>query len=150
MEAWRLVKATRSNTAFNGYGAWRYGGRWNPEGYSVVYLSEHLSLAAIEAYVHLPEEARWMEFAAFRVSIPDDITPSTLSHLPHDWSVTPEPDSTRQIGQEWLDAGGSCLLSVPSVVVPQERNLMVNLSHPDWQRVSIGAPESFSFDYRLR
>lgn len=150
MTPWRLVPASRADTAFSGFGAREYGGRWSPKGYAVVYLAEHLSLAALETYVHLPPEARGMTFSAYRVVIPDDIEPIEWDELPDDWRTSPAPASTQEMGRAWLDEGAGCLLAVPSVVVPQERNLVVNLSHPDWQRVRIADPEPFSFDPRMR
>ena len=151
MEAWRLVKASRAESAFSGFGAREFGGRWNPKGVSVVYLAEHLSLAALETYVHLPAGARGLPFQAFRVTIPEEVRVEALASadLPAGWRQDPAGAGTQEIGRRWLARADTCLLSVPSTVVPQERNLLVSPAHPDWQRVAISEPEPFFFDPRL-
>ena len=151
MQVWRLVPEERADTAFTGFGAWKFGGRWNPKGYTVAYLAENLALAALEQYVHLPPAARGKAFLAYRVTFPETIAADQLASLPSDWEAEPVPASTQEAGRAWLEGEGrSGLLSVPSVVVPQERNLMADLSHPDWQQAKIAEPERFVFDPRMR
>lgn len=151
MQCWRLVPEARKAAAFTGEGSREYGGRWNPKGTAVVYLAEHLSLAALETYVHLPRAALGNPYLAYRVSFPESVVPDgvEMDQLPENWRTDPAPPSTQAVGQAWLQEGESLLLSVPSAIVPQESNLVVNLEHPDWASVTIGEPERFYFDSRL-
>jgi RES domain-containing protein len=151
MDLWRLVPEARANAAFTGEGARKYGGRWNPPGASVVYLAEHLSLAALEIYVHLPRAALAKPYLAFRVSVPEAVPFEEMEagRLPEDWSQEPPGTATQALGREWLDQGGRLLLAVPSVVVPQERNFLVNPGHLDWKAITIHPPEPFFFDSRM-
>lgn len=151
MLLWRLVPEARKDAAFSGQGSREYGGRWNPRGAAVVYLAEHLSLAALESYVHLPRAALAMPYLAYRVTLPDDLRLRVVlnDELPPNWRDSPVPLDTQELGLRWLENGDSLLLSVPSAIIPQERNLVLNLDHADWQLASISAPEPFFFDSRM-
>lgn len=148
--AWRLVKAKRKATAFNGEGARLAGGRWNHRGTSVVYVSGSLALAALEAFVHLQRAAAAIAHVSFRVEIPDDaVAELEPTALPTDWRAEPPPDATKQIGTDWAAAGTSAVLRVPSAIVPREHNFVLNPGHPDFRRLVISPPEPFSFDPRM-
>ena len=70
--------------------------------------------------------------------------------LPEDWQVSPAPLSTADIGDQWLDQTGSALLAVPSVIVPQEVNYLLNPAHPRHVKIIDTAEQiSFSADSRL-
>lgn len=58
-------------------------------------------------------------------------------------------DATRAVGQRWLASGRSCVLRVPSVVVPEEHNLVLNPQHADASKVTLVTERSFTFDGRL-
>ena len=148
--AWRIVLWNRRNGAFSGDGAAAGGGRWNSAGTKVVYLSEHKSLAALETLVHLPRNAT-ARFAFFRVEIPDDsIEALATAALPSDWMRQPPPAATQAIGDGWAREKRSALLAVPSVIIPEELNYLLNPAHPDFKQIAIGKPEPFTFDPRLR
>ena len=151
MQCWRLVPDAGKAAAFTSEGSREYGGRWNPKGTAVVYLADHLSLAALETYVLLPRAALSNPYLAYRVSFPDSIVPEGvgMEQLPDNWRINPAPPSTQAMAQEWLQEGKSLLLSVPSAIVPQERNLVVNLEHPDWASATVSEPERFYFDPRM-
>lgn len=148
---WRLVKQKHAATAFSGEGAAWFGGRWNPIGLPVVYLSETLSLAALELLVHLALEDGRLLFAAIPVDVPEDIAIQTLEPdaLPTDWRDENVPQDTQLIGTEWAAKKQTVLLRVPSVVIPNEHNNLANPHHPDFSRLVIQPPQPFSFDPRL-
>ena len=150
-KAWRLVKGKRAADAFSGEGARLAGGRWNLPGTAVVYLSEHLSLAVLELFVHLPNAARHIAFASFEVTIPTDIAVKVLpaEDLPAVWREEPPPEEIQRIGTDWAQKGETLLLSVPSAIVPNERNVLVNPDHPDFKRISVSSEQAFSFDPRM-
>lgn len=69
--------------------------------------------------------------------------------LPHKWHQLPAPSSTREFGSRWVAESRSVALRVPSAVVDGEFNYLLNPRHPDFARLEIGDPQSFSFDSRL-
>lgn len=149
--AWRIVRAARVATAFSGIGSFENGGRWNSVGTAVVYLSESLALAALELFVHLTQHQRTIRFVAFKVQIPARIQIDVLdtTKLPRNWRAEPAPRSVRQLGDAWARAHRSLAMRVPSVIVPQETNLVVNPRHPDFRRLRIGKAQQFGFDPRM-
>ena len=150
MRAWRLVAPRWVDSAFDGIGASRAGGRWNSRGVRVVYLGGSLALAALELLVHIDYERALEE----HVAIPVDFDEPLLlrveeSGLPESWNTPEGLAYTQALGDAWADRGASALLAVPSRVVPVERNYLLNPEHPDAERVAIGEPRPFRYDPRL-
>jgi RES domain-containing protein len=147
---WRIVKAARAATAFDGEGARLYGGRWNSPGHALVYTAENVSLAALELLVHLQESALLASYALLPATFPAAaVTALDAAALPARWKTWPAPARLRQLGDAWLAEGRSAVLAVPSAVVPAERNYLLNPAHPDFRKVTLGAPQRFAFDRRL-
>jgi RES domain-containing protein len=144
--AWRLCKQRYAARAFDGEGARFAGGRWNPPGIAVVYTSATLSLAALEMLVHAD-----VGLVASRVDIPDGVRVRTveIDGLAPDWRLYPPPPALQELGAAWAQALETAVLSVPSVVVPAERNYVLNPAHADFGRLRVGKAEPFSFDPRL-
>ena len=69
--------------------------------------------------------------------------------MPAGWDADPAPESTRRLGQQWLERGETALLKVPSAVIPQEANYLLNPLHPDAHRLQVADPEPFQFDPRM-
>jgi RES domain-containing protein len=150
IRAWRVVKEKYGGEAFSGDGALKYGGRWNSIGTPIVYTSESLSLAALEILtggLSMPLLSRF-------VKIPVDFDDSmvvrlTMESIPKEWRNYPPSAKTQKIGDTWTQESKSVVLKVPSVVIKEEFNYLINPAHPDFKKISIGKPEGFSFDPRL-
>ncbi len=149
--AWRIVKRSRAKGAFSGEGARLFGGRWNLRGTPAVYLSESLALAALEVFVHLGPAHRHVDLVSIRVDVPGAIPVDELERadLPADWRSEPPPRSTQQLGSAWIAGGGKALLRVPSVLIPQESNLLVDPLAPGADELVVGVPQPFGFDPRM-
>jgi RES domain-containing protein len=149
MRVWRLCR--RKNAAFDGEGARLAGGRWNLRGTAVVYASETLSLAALEYLVHLNIALAPDDLVAVLADVPDTLPATRLeaADLPRGWRRYPAPDALAELGAAWAAARRTAVLSVPSALVPQERNLILNPAHPDFPKIRLHLPERFSFDPRL-
>ncbi len=149
MRVWRLCR--RKHAAFDGEGARLAGGRWNRKGTAVVYVSETLSLAALEYLVHLDIALAPDDLVAAPAEIPDALPVTRLeaADLPRGWRRYPAPEALGELGTAWASARRTAVLSVPSAVVPQERNLILNPAHPDFPKIRPHPPERFSFDPRL-
>ena len=147
---WRIVKEKHSRSAFSGEGARIYGGRWNSIGVSAVYCSEHLSLATLETLVHTVPVMLRDKFRTYRIRFAESlVTMLPEKKLPRDWNAQP-PSSSKNIGDEWVKSGRSAVLSVPSVLVPFERTLVLNPKHADFRKIEIKDMGRFVLDSRLR
>ncbi len=150
--AWRLVRPSYGDpaAAFSGEGARRYGGRWNTPGRPLVYASLHLSLAALETLAHADRRRFERDYVAFTVRVPHDLVLELRDEdVPIDWRARPTSWSARAVGDAWLTQRASVALTVPSVLVPPERNLLLDPEHPRFAEVRIGTPQRFRFDERL-
>ncbi len=151
MFCWRIAKKKYANSAFDGEGARRKGGRWTPKGFPAVYTAQTESLAALEQFVQLGDEGQRIRFVCFKVEIPDGlvIKEIDLASLPDNWRDTPAPDSLKAYGFEWLTKAQSVLLKVPSALISSECNFILNPLHPDFKKIKISAPEKFCYDPRM-
>ena len=150
MILYRLTLAKYVETAFSGEGSRRVGGRWTPVGFPAVYTASSIALTVLETLVHV-DSAIMPKHLVIRVDVPDVIRFTSFSaiDLPRNWRETPAPASLQHIGRDWLESGETALLQIPSVVVPQENNIIINPLHTDFQKLDIGEPDSFSIDARL-
>ena len=69
--------------------------------------------------------------------------------LQKDWRVSPPPYSTRNIGTQWIEKGESAVLRVPSAIIPEEYNLVLNPEHRDFRKIRIGDERRFALDDRM-
>ena len=138
----------------SGYGAWRFGARWNSPGQYMTYTSDTQTLAAFETLVHCNE----LNFRQSRMVITLEINDGAvlklnLEDLPTNWVDMPYSQAARAIGDTWLSERVSVGLSVPSVIFPQasERNVLLNPSQPEFSRmVQHVSTERFAFDGRIQ
>ncbi len=151
--AWRIIRRKRLPVAFTGEGARLGGGRWNHTGISVIYVSETLSLAALELFVHFTRKDIKLakSLVAIPVDIPDSLKISEISIKDLDpvWRTSPPSNYTKDMGTEWAQNKTSPVLRVPSAVIPDEYNLVLNPAHAAFKNVKTGKPRVFTFDERL-
>ncbi len=148
--AWRIVKTRLVRAAFSGEGARRYGGRWNSPGVAVVYAAQSQSLAALELLARLKLAQFLSSFEAIPVGMDSGLIERVdVSSLPKNWQAYPAPHELTEIGDKWVASGSSCVLQVPSVIIPAECNFLLNPRHADFVRLKIGKPTRFRFDSRL-
>jgi RES domain-containing protein len=137
--AWRICR--RPFADLSGEGARRIGGRWNSPGRPVVYASEDAALAVLEVRVHLDLDSSLLpaDYVLMAIDL-DDLLVERLDGFPAD---------TVAFGDAWLASLRSPVLSVPSAIVSESRDLLLNVAHSDAQRARIVSLRSFSFDERL-
>jgi RES domain-containing protein len=149
--AWRITKRKHARNAFTGEGAREFGGRWNNPGTAIVYTAQSQSLAALEMLVHLDSSELLQKYVLIGVEFDQSlIRPIDPSALPKHWRSEPPPAEARSIGDEWVFAGSSAVLQVPSALVPGENNFLLNPEHKDFARLRFGKPLAFRFDPRLQ
>ncbi len=149
---WRLAAPEFARTAedmLSGEGARLYGGRWNSPGLAAVYLGDSLALAGMELLVHLGNLDVLKTYRKMPVYIPEELVMHIEpDELPRRWEMGPRA-ATRAIGDNWLTAGQSAVLQVPSAVVLGESNFIVNPNHPDVDAITTGQVSDFRYDPRL-
>lgn len=146
---WRITTQTFAAQAFTGDGARLYGGRWNEKGWALVYTAQSQSLALLEMLVQ--DDALRAQYVLIPARIPATLAVTTVRErdLPSDWRTLQARAALQAIGQQWLMAGKTAVLDVPSAVLPAERNYLLNPRHPDFKRIKIGKPQSLQADTRL-
>ena len=139
MFAWRLCREPFAD--LSGEGARLYGGRWNSPGRPLIYASSTAALAVLGVRVHLdlPPEL-----------LPDDYVLVTLDlgHAAIE-EVAALPQSTREFGEAWLGERRTPVLQVPSAIVPESPNFLINPAHAAADSVHIVRRRRFVFDPRL-
>ena len=148
IEAYRLHSSRYQ--ANDGTGAAINGGRWNPKGTEVIYAAASRSLAVLEILVHYSVLPR--DFVITPISVPDSVSIMDVPEavLAGDWNKSIPIPATQEYGMAWIASNSSAVLSVPSAVLPPERNYVLNLRHPDFPAILFGPSEPFRFDPRLK
>jgi RES domain-containing protein len=148
--AWRIVKKRYASSAFDGEGARRYGGRWNTPGTPVVYLSDSRALAMLEVLAGLRSVAPLPAFAVVPAVFDASLVLRLENEsLPAEWRQSPPHPVAQRIGDAWVGQGNSAILRVPSVIVPEEYNYLLNPAHPEFHRIRLGEPQEVRIDPRL-
>ncbi len=145
MVLWRISR----HRDLTGAGGLRAAGRWHHAGRPIVYLAESPAAALLEVCVHTSANDVPPEFTLLCVKGPD--LPSRairLDDLPEDWTVRLE--HTRDLGSSWLERNESVLMQVPSALVPETWNCLLNPTHPEAQRFRITDVLPYPLDPRLK
>lgn len=150
-DAWRIDRDKWAAMSFSGEGAAAAGGRWNPAGLRVVYASQHLATASLERFIHLPKPIpAALRFVRFELNFNGiRIERPKPGALPANWRAEPVTAESQAFGAEWAEAGRSAVLAIPSAIIPDEENYVLNPAHPDFKKIGISAPTPFVFDPRL-
>src|SRR5262245_56634277 len=115
----------------------RVSGRWHTRGRRIVYCSENPAAALLEILVHFEIDVRDLppRYRLMKLSAPDNLQVQSVPDLPPSWPK--QTDMTRALGDQWLRKVQSPLLRVPSAVVPETFNMLLNPAHPHAKRVRI-------------
>jgi RES domain-containing protein len=152
---WRIATDTPAYQAddLSGAGAKATGGRWNEAGISIVYTSETRALACLETVVHLNAGGLPLNRYSVEVTIPDDVWANAQAEtpisLPVGWEAEPAGQVSIQVGTTWVRSGSSALLVVPSVIVQEEFNVLINPAHADSARITAVKLRRWLYDPRL-
>jgi len=152
--AYRLVRRTRAKDAFTGEGSRLFGGRWTPKGLPAVYCSQHLSLCVLELRVNQDRFLAQEGYRFFAITFHSTVLESLSStDAPKGWDK-PKTSSSRltaaqRFGQLWLLEKRSAVLRVPSAVLSQESNFILNPLHPDFASIRISRASPIRLDSRL-
>ncbi|HYV93550.1 MAG TPA: RES family NAD+ phosphorylase [Chitinophagales bacterium] len=125
--------------------------RWNSEGNFIIYTSASRALACLENFVHRSGENSKQLFATMVIEIPAKlkIEEIKVKDLPHGWSERMNFSITRKTGNDWLLSLSSAVLKVPSAIIPEEYNYLMNPAHNDFRKIRVLRREVFRFDERM-
>jgi len=133
----------------NGKGGLLFSARWHTAGVPVVYLAESPAGALLEICANTVAEDVPAVFTLLKIAAPDILAEEiTLIDLPQEWVGSFE--ITRPIGTAWLRGVSSALLRVPSALVPETVNILLNPLHPDAAEFRIERRYEYPFDLRLK
>ncbi len=155
VSVWRIATDTPTYTSddLSGEGAKVTGGRWNRAGMPVVYTSESIALACMETLVHLKASGLPLNRYLVRIDVPDPVWQAAkvfdAKTLPIGWDAIPEGKVSLDFGDQWLTGNSSALLVVASVIVPQEKNILINPAHPDATKITATKISKWLYDPKL-
>ena len=133
----------------SGTGAAMYGGRWNSKNTYMLYTAESPALALLETVVHLGK-IPVKGFCMATIDIPEDKIQTFKSHdLPSDWFKNPAPDYLKTIGDYFVRTNKYLALKIPSVIIPEEHNYLLNPDFPEFNKVKIINSREVRIDERL-
>ncbi|MDB5280185.1 MAG: hypothetical protein JWR61_5140 [Ferruginibacter sp.] len=148
MIVYRLATETYKND-LSGNGAKLFGGRWNSVGLPVIYTTENISLAVLEILVRADPYTIPLTYHLINIEIPDSIQPLIIASAKLKAIWKDDIGYTQWMGGEFIKSNKALLLKVPSAVVDQENNFILNPRHTDFKKVEIVAVKKFMFDKRL-
>jgi len=150
-----LYRISKSEFAqdLNGTGAALYGGRWNPKGFSMLYTASSISLAVLEYMAHNFHLIQSMELTLCIIKISEDIHIEQVNaaDLPNEWNKPMKSMRfTQGLGAEFLKAKRASALKVPSAIIPNEFNVLLNPNHLEHKKTKVHETiNSFKLDERL-
>jgi RES domain-containing protein len=155
VSAWRIGADTPEYEAhdLSGTGAEETGGRWNRKGVRVVYASGSRALACLETVVHLASgEPLPLNRYLVEIRIPLDLWNARALFDPAShvgWDAEPAGKVSIEWGSAWVQRRTTLLAEVPSVIVPEEQNVLVNPEHPAAGRLTAVKIRRWTYDWRL-
>ncbi len=150
LAVWGVFKTRNAHTGLSGEGARLYGGRWTSPGRPVIYCAGHLSLAIFEILVHTERKQALSGYTKVKVEVAESqISAITEPDLPTTRKRSFPGIELQRIGDRWLASQRSLVLAIPSVIVPEEFNYLVNPFHSEFDSLGIGHMEPLLMDNRL-
>jgi RES domain-containing protein len=143
------ITNSRYKDDISGAGAKLRGARWNMPGTGMLYTAENISLSALEILVHIGLSDIRNLYHQLAIFIPDDtiIKEINTHKLKPGWYE--DEEYTSFMGTEFIKTNNSLVLKVPSAIIAEEHNFLVNPNHPDFKKIKIKKSKPFTFDERL-
>lgn len=148
MKVYRISKCNYIND-LSGFGSAMFGGRWHSKGTYILYTAASASLALLESVVHI-SNIQAFDFCMICLDIPDgSIETIKPEQLPANWFENPSPDFLKRIGDTFISAHKTLALLIPSAIVPEEYNCLLNPSHNLFKKLKILFQRNVVIDKRL-
>jgi RES domain-containing protein len=150
---WRIAVAAPSFKAddLRGIGAMRSGGRWNSMGTPLVYCASSIALAMLETLAHIRQNPLPLNRFLVRVELSDAVWASrvVLAPLPARWDALPFEQASQLAGDKWVANQTSAVMAAPSVIVPDEINILLNPAHVDIKQIAATIVKPWRYDSRF-
>jgi len=126
--------------------------RWNLNETEMIYTSSSRSLACLENVVHRGQLGLSQVFSVMTIQIDDEIEKEKirLNDLPVDWKEFYRMPMTQAIGEKWISTERTAVMEVPSSIVEEEVNYLINPKHPDFNLIKLIKTDPFVFDKRIK
>lgn len=150
MQFYRIAQKIFIND-LSGEGARLFGGRWNHRGIPLLYTAESRSLATLELLVHAQKLSALSNLSILTLEIPDKIKTDdiqNLTKLPQNWQKYTSHPELQDVVAKWIASDGF-ILKVPSAIIKEESNFLINPRHKNMQLLKIIKTEDFILDERL-
>lgn len=156
---WRIATDTPTYTAddLTGAGAKHTGGRWNRPGVALLYTAASPALACLETVVHIGAGLLPLNRYLVRIDVPDEVFDrrmrfEDLAPAPKrvGWDAEPAGWVSLELGSQWVASMAAAILEVPSVIVPEDSNFLINPAHPDTAGITATKLRRFEYDRRLK
>jgi RES domain-containing protein len=152
---WRICRETPKFKAddLSGGGAKAFGGRWHKKGTPVIYAATTIALATLETLAHLGDNIAIRNAFLVCIRVPESAWTKREyidgASLPPSWLAEPPGATSIEFGDDWLKTNSTALLMVPSVIVPEEYNALINPLHPSATTITSSVVRQFVYDSRL-
>ena len=126
--------------------------RWNPNDVDMIYAASSRALACLENAVHRDQIGLKQVFSVMTINCPDNIAIAgvRLSELPAGWLEYENMFITQHIGERWIRESPTAILQVPSSIIEEEVNYLLNPKHPDFKKIKVAKTQPFVFDSRIK
>lgn len=133
----------------SGTGSKLYGGRWNQPGRPAIYTAGSISLAVLEILVNTDKNYIPPSYFLLKLHVPDSISIKTITPktLKEKWQS--DFEYTQFIGSNFLESGKEAALKIPSAIVEEEYNFLLNPTHAEFKKITIKESIPFDIDVRL-
>ena len=152
MRVWRIATESRDYSAkdLSGGGAAKFPGRWNRSGEAMIYTASNISLAVLETMAHLANASMPLNRYLLAIDIPIEAWEArsefTQLTAPGAWDAIPSGSASADHGSRWLAGNKSLVMTVPSVIVPEEAVVLLNPSHPAIKQVKVEIQRRYEYN----
>ena len=156
MKLWRIAAETREYAAtdLTGAGAAKRPGRWNDYQEAIVYCAPTIAMAVLETAAHVDDSGLPLNRYLVEIDVPDVIwarhEASDVATLPPTWGSIPAGRASAKFGSDWLSSLRSAVLTVPSVIVPEEWVALINPAHSDASKITAKVVRRFEYNRLFR
>lgn len=155
ISVWRIAQETTTYSAddLSGKGGLYVDGRWHKKGRRIIYAASSISLACLETVAHLNEAKFPFNRFLVRIDIPQDVFEKAIvidaQSAPGGWDSIPIGYTSTSFGEQWLESRNSLILMVPSVITPEELNVLINPEHEDIEKIEAKTIRRWLYDPRM-
>ena len=126
--------------------------RWNSKDVKMIYTASTRALACLENVVHRSALGLQQNFRTMVIEIPDHLFSTVIDkeELPANWHLFQNYPLTQTMGDSWIQKAETAVLKIPSAIIAEESNYLLNPAHEDFKKIELVRTEPFDFDPRIK